>query len=860
MERLTIAALGPEDVPGTNPAETIFGTSVQEDDDHSVHDRTTYHAYIEYTQELDIYKDVKKEVKKRLCKMMVTRKKICTLLLQKVFGSYVVDNAFYEVGMGTNLAGPFGVTGTDVMHANDEGVSKDAMQVIVNPMTNVQKEQLDRLANCLINAPYNRGYAKSNLFPRCDFSGGFSSLTNLTADENAGKLIVVSLLLETLSGLELFRQRTAPDFDQKKRDVRDQLSGRKKTAGNKTRRTDAPYKTSAKRRKFGTTADKFADDGEKKYPYTPLLPKGEGNDKMTYMFVWDKDNESGKWVEGITSHCWIEIHPTGLQRKPTRFNTYHNEYQDEDGVTRRNTIYDRELLLAMEASMLKEEYKKHSYIASVGPLKKDAINLKIRNWVKEEIKQGTDKYSWKRITGKVKKYLPNPDRIDKKEKSYLVRYDDNQDEDEYLDEEEIRNMLVIPRARYWGGGKRGMFTNADMVSVDERLSYQLERHGLPFLMEWKTHMSDYHRNRLLLHCYKELRELPKNDSYHKDNLDQLRIPSKERDDGTWKHCADRRKQLFSQGCVNRYRAGEEQLDVMDINSPYVVYGFVQGIQTSFPAEEECVAHDSDDDDSEDEDDSPEDQHVSLNMNGDVNLLRRIVQLLCGMTAFLRYGNRVTDNNRRQRIEEAVRLTIQELTEMVSRDTNSLGWNKQKVHDLLHVVMYDLALFGSPTNNTTDKGESGLKTWAKRPATYAGLATGAENFTKRVAMHYYWTRLVECGEDHYRTFVEKETKVGILRFPYIRLNRSIRKYDTTGRSKHQKFVTDKIVDKLCEAETCQKNTIVIYSEAVVEAAINGPNEKLVQFCYRADPNYNGNGAWYDWCWMRVNYLDEENEEE
>ena len=854
MERLTIAALGPEDIPGTDPTETISGTQLENHLDHPLREPTTFHAYIEHVQGQESYASQKKEAKTTLCQMMRTRKKISTLVLQKVFGSYVVDNAFYEVGMGSNLAGPFGVTGTDIMHANDEGVSKDGMQVIINPMTDSNKEGLDRLADCLFNASYNRGYAKSNLFPRCNFTGGFSSLTNLTADENAGKLIVVSILLETVSGLQIFEKRVANDFDEKRRNRRDQLSGKKKKIQQDKRSSDT-QQPSNKRKRAGVGAS---------FPYTPLFGKGEGNDKLTYMFVWDDETGNGKWVEGITTHWWMESHRT-VDGSNKRYNTYFNEYKLDSDTHGQKVIYDRELLLAMEAHMLMEDYNNRSWnlLSRKRALKKDAVGLKIRNWVQEKPREG-DPFMWKRITGKVKKYLPNPDRSEnKQEKNYLVKYDDEDEPDEYLDEEHIRNMLIVQGCKYWGGGKRGLFMNADMVSVNERLTHQLDAHGLPFLMEWKDHLSEFHKHRMMGICYKEMRELPKNERYYKNDLDKLRIPCKEKDNGTWKHCADRRKHLYSQECVNRYMHEDERVDVTDIHSPYVYYSFVQGTPTQFPAEEECVAYNSDEEDNDEEEGSPEDQHVSLNMNGDVRLLRRIVQLLCGMTAFLRYGNKVTDNTRHQKMEEAVRLTVKELTEMVFRDTNSLGWNKQKVHDLLHVVMYDMKLFGSPTNNTTDKGESGLKTWAKRPADYAGLATGAENFTKGVAMHYYRTRLIECGEDQYKSIIDDDTKAGILRYPYRKVDRSDREHCKMGSSKYGKIPNDNILEKLYQLYqegTCLKRYIGIYSEAVVEASVNGPNEKPVQLCYRADPNYNGTGPWYDWCWMRRRGINMENDVE
>jgi hypothetical protein len=96
-------------------------------------------------------------------------------------------------------------TTVDPMHAFEEGIVLYILAAVINPMTNGMKSRLDELALALIKSnKWNSDY------PRMNFSGGFSSLTLLTADEKVRKLMLVWLILQTNQGKALLSSRCDP--------------------------------------------------------------------------------------------------------------------------------------------------------------------------------------------------------------------------------------------------------------------------------------------------------------------------------------------------------------------------------------------------------------------------------------------------------------------------------------------------------------------------------------------------------------------------------------------------------------------------------------------------------------------------
>ena len=112
MECLTIAALGPEEPDaGSTPDDEGQNTFVTEFlADHPPPNHT------------------------HLKRLLKSRMQICRKVLEKVFSSHVVDNAFFKLNFGPNPSGIFGATPTDLMHAFEEGLVPYFLHVLIDPL------------------------------------------------------------------------------------------------------------------------------------------------------------------------------------------------------------------------------------------------------------------------------------------------------------------------------------------------------------------------------------------------------------------------------------------------------------------------------------------------------------------------------------------------------------------------------------------------------------------------------------------------------------------------------------------------------------------------------------------------------
>ena len=164
--------------------------------------------------------------------MLSYRKKVCREVLRVVFAQHTVDNAFFPLNMGPNPSGIFGATPTDLMHAFEEGVVPYLLDIIVDPLQPQDKTQLDRLANLLFTGNNRRGAARSD-YPRVTFSGDFTSLSLLSADEKMGKLLLLYIIGNTPRGRSVLNKRCSIEFDETKKQKAQQFKGlkAKETAG-----------------------------------------------------------------------------------------------------------------------------------------------------------------------------------------------------------------------------------------------------------------------------------------------------------------------------------------------------------------------------------------------------------------------------------------------------------------------------------------------------------------------------------------------------------------------------------------------------------------------------------------------------
>ena len=141
------------------------------------------------------------------------RKKIVKEILHKVFAQHTVDNAFFKVEWYDNPCGIFSARGADILHCLEEGLFSHLMIALLKPFTQSQCNELDRIAEELIN---QSRAAMRNLYPEVNLSKGFTNLTTLSADRRVGRLFLLMLIMETPAGQRLFEERCDASFDARK--------------------------------------------------------------------------------------------------------------------------------------------------------------------------------------------------------------------------------------------------------------------------------------------------------------------------------------------------------------------------------------------------------------------------------------------------------------------------------------------------------------------------------------------------------------------------------------------------------------------------------------------------------------------
>lgn len=156
-----------------------------------------------------------KKIKARFKNLLHTRKAISREVLRVLYGCHPVDLAFYHLDMGPNKRGVTGCTPTDCMHAFESGIVEMVLDVILSPLSNSSKKELDCLVMKLFDHNANRCTAREN-YPRTNFVNGFSSLSNLTADERIARLFTLCIVGDTKEGQAILKDRLHPNFDSRR--------------------------------------------------------------------------------------------------------------------------------------------------------------------------------------------------------------------------------------------------------------------------------------------------------------------------------------------------------------------------------------------------------------------------------------------------------------------------------------------------------------------------------------------------------------------------------------------------------------------------------------------------------------------
>jgi hypothetical protein len=152
------------------------------------------------------------------------RQKICDIILHKVFGSHVVDNAYFGLDFGTNRNGIFRASLADIMHTIQEGLIPKFLKVFYGLMGDKQRAKIDELVQALFCEGHNRS-SERNAYPRVSFTRGYTQLTMLSADERVGQLFVLAILLQTKLGRNVLGPRFETDFDSLRDRAKDKFFG-----------------------------------------------------------------------------------------------------------------------------------------------------------------------------------------------------------------------------------------------------------------------------------------------------------------------------------------------------------------------------------------------------------------------------------------------------------------------------------------------------------------------------------------------------------------------------------------------------------------------------------------------------------
>lgn len=203
-ERLALSAIGP-----SSDAPTFHSNYPQA----SPETQSLWQKFLEGKKDREKYRTSLKR-----------RQMIAKHILQILFGCHPVDSAFHHINMGCNPRGITGATPTDCMHAVESGIIPMIMSVVLDPMTDTDKTELDDLVGRLFTKKNNTCHGK-NAFPRTNFVDGFCSLTKLSAKYRVGRLFTLCFLAQFKEGKEILIRRLDPSFDQKRKDRANMFKG-----------------------------------------------------------------------------------------------------------------------------------------------------------------------------------------------------------------------------------------------------------------------------------------------------------------------------------------------------------------------------------------------------------------------------------------------------------------------------------------------------------------------------------------------------------------------------------------------------------------------------------------------------------
>ena len=120
------------------------------------------------------------------------------------------NSAFWNLWFGQNLNGITSATPTDLMHAYCHGVLVYIIKILLAPLSNQEKSELDAIS---VNTFRHLKSNQKNEFPRYMFSKGITNLTLLTATEWVGVAFLLSLITISSRG-QRFWDKVKKDCNQ----------------------------------------------------------------------------------------------------------------------------------------------------------------------------------------------------------------------------------------------------------------------------------------------------------------------------------------------------------------------------------------------------------------------------------------------------------------------------------------------------------------------------------------------------------------------------------------------------------------------------------------------------------------------
>ncbi len=208
--------------------------------------------------------------------------------------------------------------------------------------------------------------------------------------------------------------------------------------------------------------------------------------------------------------------------------------------------------------------------------------------------------------------------------------------------------------------------------------------------------------------------------------------------------------------------------------------------------------------------------------------------------------------------------IEMVNRCVNRGEGTNGWNIQKVADLVHLPN-NVMEFGPAEGFHVGFAERGLKSWAKQPARTAQKRSGGI-FEKLVSSRMHEHTMIEkamlhmskedvvdgdsiqSGEDSIQLDEDEDSLIprmepngSCFRIKISRVNRR-RVVSCTRLNRHMKDHQVPLTMPQPILDYFQKDRVDLRAGTVIEYRTEIVVEKLR---YRAHPNYQASGPWYDW---------------